>query len=95
MINPKKVTELLNDRKTYWHQNPEATDCPIYEEKYIEPLINALGNDEEEVKNFLKNCGDEDLYWLSEIFEEIYEKFPNDDMYDFLDEMEIKAGLHN
>lgn len=94
MIDKKKIEKLLKDRKTFW-SGQGMTDIPEYDEQYTEPLVEALGDDEEEIKQFLRECNKEDLLYMSEIFEHIYEKFLNDDMYDFLDEMEIKAGMHD
>ena len=53
--------------------------------------MEALGNDEEDIKNFLIECSKDDLFYLSEMFEYIYGNFLNDDLYDFLNEIEIKA----
>lgn len=94
MVDKNKVLKLLKDRKTFW-SSQGMTDIPEYDELYLKPLIEALGDDEEEIKQFLRECDEEDLSYLCGIFEYIYEKFMNDDMYDFLDEMEIKAGLHS
>lgn len=89
MIDKKAIVELLDYRKTL------SGEEPWYEKEYLNPIIEALGDDEEEIKQFLRECNEEDLSYLCGIFEYIYEKFLNDDMYDFLDEMEVKAGLHN
>lgn len=94
MIEKEKVEKLIKDRKTFWNTQG-MTGHPKFDDLYTKPLIEALGDDEEEIKQFLRECNEEDLSYLCGIFEYIYEKFMNDDMYDFLDEMEIKAGLHS
>lgn len=94
MIDTEKVKKLIKDRKTFWNSQG-MTSHPQFDELYTKPLIEALGDDEEEIKQFLCGCNEEDLSNLCGIFEYIYEKFLNDDMYDYLDEMEIKAGLHS
>lgn len=95
MIDIDKINKLLDDKKTFWEKHHSLDGIPSYHEKYVDPLMVALGDDEEDIKNFLRECSKDDLFYLSEMFEYIYGKFLNDDMYDFLDEMEIKAGLHN
>lgn len=89
MIKKETIAELLEYRKTLCGEEP------WFEKEYLNPILEALGDDEEEIKQFLRECNEEDLSYLCGIFEYIYEKFMNDDMYDFLDEMEIKAGLHS
>ena len=89
MIDKKAIVELLDYRKTL------SGEEPWYEKEYLNPMLEALGDDEEEIKQFLRECNEEDLSYLCGIFEYIYEKFLNEDMYDFLDEMEVKAGLHS
>lgn len=51
-------------------------------------MLEAIGGDEEEIKTFLAKCSKEDLLYMSEFFERIYEKFNNDNMWQFLEEME-------
>ena len=95
MIDTERLKELLNDRKTFWAENDCLDRCHIFEERYEQPVKDALGDNEEEIKAFLLECDEEELLYMSEFFEFIFEKFPNDEMWDFLDGLEIKAGLHD
>ena len=61
-----------------------------YSESDVEERFGDLS--EEEIKDFLKGCRKEDLLYMSEFFENIYEKFNNDDMWQFLEEMEQRIG---
>lgn len=92
MIDIIRVNELLHERKTFWKENDCLDRCHIFDEKYVQPMIAALGDSEEEIKDFLKGCSKEDLLYMSEFFENIYEKFNNDDMWQFLEEMEQRIG---
>ncbi len=95
MIDVERLKKLLNERKTFWAKNDCLDRCSIFEEQYEQPVKDALGDDEEEIKAFILDCDGDDLLYISEFFEYIYGKFTNDEMWDFLDEMEVKAGLHS
>ena len=53
-------------------------------------MIAELGDDEEEIKIFLSECSKDELSWLSEIFEYLYEKFYDDSMFEFLENLRTK-----
>lgn len=84
----KRINELLHKRKTFWKANDCLDRCHIFDEKYIQPMLEALGDEEGEIKDFLRNCNKEDLVYMSEFFEDIYERFNNEDMWQLLEEME-------
>ena len=88
MADIDKLKELLGERKTFWKENDCLDRCHIFDEKYVMPMLKAIGDNEEEIKEFLRNCSNEDLVYMSEIFEDIYERFNNEDMWQFLDELE-------
>lgn len=88
MIDANRIYELLSERKTFWKQNDCLDRCHIFEEKYVSPMLEAIGDSEEEIKSFLINCSKEDLVYMSEFFENIYERFNNEDMWQFLEKME-------
>lgn len=89
----KRVNELLHERKTFWKENDCLDRYHIFDEKYIQPMIEALGDDEEEIKTFLVKCSKDDLLYMSEFFESIYEKFNNDDMWQFLEMIEQRMKV--
>lgn len=88
MIDANRIYELLSERKTFWKQNDCLDRCHVFEEKYVSPMLEAIGDSEEEIKSFLINCSKEDLVYMSEFFENIYERFNNEDMWQFLEKME-------
>jgi len=90
VINLNVINKLLQERKSFWKKNDCLDRCHIFDEKYVEPMLEAIGNNEEEIKKFLRNCSNEDLVYMSEFFEDIYDRFNNEDMWQFLDELEKK-----
>ena len=92
MADVKRINELLHERKTFWKQNDCLDRCHIFEEKYVSPMLEAIGDSEEEIKSFLINRSKEDLVYMAEFFENIYERFNNDDMWQFLEEREQRIG---
>ncbi|MGN0173026.1 MAG: hypothetical protein ACI39F_01155 [Acutalibacteraceae bacterium] len=76
MIDIKKVKKIIKERKKIYVNDDVRT-----REKWNE-LLDALGNDEEELYNFLKSIDDDTLSWINEIYEEIVEKFPSDRIND-------------
>ena len=94
MADVKRIKELLHERKTFWKGNDCLDRCHIFDEKYVQPMIAALGDSKEEIKDFLKGCSKEDLLYMSEFFEYIYGKFTDDEMWDFLTELASKSGIN-
>lgn len=74
MVNKEKFFELLEDRKK------ANFNDPFIEEKYWIPMIKALGNDESEIIAFINSLDNKTASWVSEIYEEVVEKFPSDEM---------------
>ena len=93
MADVNRINKLLDERKTFWKGNDCLDGCHIFEEKYVEPMLEAIGDSEEEIKKFLINCSKEDLIYMSEFFESIYEKFNNDDMWQFLEMIEQRMKV--
>lgn len=58
----------------------------------INPLMEAFGDDESEIIAYLNQMEPEDLEVISGSFEDIYRKFPSDEMYDALGELEDKMN---
>lgn len=88
-----RINELIHERKTFWKENDCLDRCHIFDEKYIQPMLESLGDDEEEIKAFLSDCSKEDLLYISEFFESIYGKFMNDEMWQFLENLEQKTRV--
>lgn len=94
MVDVEKAKKLLSERGTFWEKHDCLDRCSIFDEHYKEPLIAALGDDEKSIKDFLRSCEGDDLIYMSEIFEDIYGMFTNEDMWDFLEEMENKLKMY-
>lgn len=60
----KQISKLINKRKDI------HPDDPVINEIWKE-IVNILKDDEEGTISFLKQSEKEELYWLSEIFEEL------------------------
>lgn len=69
MIDAKKIASLI-DNSASIHVNDEAS-----REKYRESLVEAMGENKEEVKAFLINADANTFYMLDEVYEELAEKF--------------------
>jgi len=93
-VDIDETKKLLNDRKTFWKENDCLDRCSIFDEHYKEPLLAALGNDEESIRDFIRTCEGEELMYMSEVFEDIYGMFTNEDMWNFLEEMENKLKMY-
>lgn len=85
-IEKSKIETIIDERQTISPNNEVAI-----EEKQNE-LFEALGDNEQEIKDFLNSCDVSHLKYISEIFEDIYRKFPNDDMWNCLEFLETKIA---
>lgn len=64
MIDRKQFENILIERKKL-----HSDDSKIMQ-KWLE-LIEVLGNDEDEIIEYLNGCNEEEVRWLCEIFEDI------------------------
>ncbi len=67
------------------------TDCDKF---FFNPLLEALGDDINEILKYLNHLNLKDLDRISGVFENIYEKFMTDEVYDALGELENKLKEH-
>ncbi len=85
MIIPDKINKLIEERK----QIPSYDDMnTIY--KWDE-ILAVLGDNEEDVYNYLYSIDDDIFYWIEEIYEEITEKFQSER----IEELFIKRHIGN
>lgn len=72
MIDEKKVYNLIEERLKF--------DCndEYHTEEYWSNLVSVLGDDKDEVVNFLKTTDDDTFEMLDEIYEELSGKFGED-----------------
>jgi len=75
--------------KEAWAENIAAIkELPSYDDihyyEHTDKMFDALGDDEAEAFDFLKELSQEDKVYLTSIDEEIMAKFPSDDMRQFI-----------
>lgn len=83
MINDRNVKQLIYERASLDPNDPIV-------EKYWVKLTELLSVDEEATKQFLENCSSDEVYWISEIFEDIVYKFQSRKFICFLKELQHK-----
>ncbi|MGG7143557.1 hypothetical protein ACQPVP_08830 [Clostridium nigeriense] len=76
-----EIVELIE-----WRKGIECING--MENYYWEPLIELLSKNEVDTIEFLRACSDEQLYWISEVFEDISNKFQSKEFVDFLKELQ-------
>ena len=74
MVDNQKISKIISERKKAHINDPDI------ENKYWIPMIEALGDNENDVIKYLSTIDDETFSWISEIYEEIVSKFPSKDM---------------
>ncbi len=74
MIDFERIKEIIEERKKAHVNDPDI------EKKYWIPLLNALGDDENEIIEYLNELDDDTVSWFSEIYEEVVSKFPSKEM---------------
>lgn len=74
MIDTDKIQKIICERKKAHINDPDI------EKKYWIPLLNALGEDENDIIEYLEKLDDDTVTWFSEIYEEVTEKFPSKKM---------------
>ena len=74
MIDFERIKEIIEERKKAHINDPDI------EKKYWIPLLNALGDDENEIIEYLNELDDDTVSWFSEIYEEVVSKFPSKEM---------------
>ena len=68
MINRDEVEKVINERKNLNPDDPRIMDR-------WEKLTSFFIQSEEDTIEYLNQCSLEDIYWISEVFEDISEQF--------------------
>ena len=79
----EKVESILNKRKKLHPNDPGV-------EMYWTELANLLGSDERKTISFLRACSEEDIGWISEVFEDISERLNSSLFIECLKELNKK-----
>ena len=64
MVNTNRIRALIEERETLHPDDPRIEEC-------WKMLTKELVTEEEATIKFISNCDEHDIYWLSEIFEDI------------------------
>lgn len=83
---------MIEDRINKAIENRVNTDDNYSEgiDKCWEELSDVLSEDEQVTIDFLENCTEEQLYWISEVFEEISMKLQSKKFIDCIKKLEKK-----
>jgi len=86
-IDVAKIEEIIN-----WWQSTDTQGMDV--NKYLlTPVMDALGDNIDEIFDFLNGMEPEDLLVISGCFEDIYRKFMTEDVWDKLEALERKCGM--
>ena len=83
MININRVKTLIKEREILHPDDPRI-------EEYWEMLIKELTVEETATIEFISKCNEHDIYWLSEIFEDISMIFKSPKFIQTLKDVQIK-----
>lgn len=74
MVDEDNIKKIISERKKAHINDPDI------EEKFWIPLLNSLGEDENDIIEYFNRLDDDTSSWFSEIYEEVTEKFPSEEM---------------
>lgn len=72
-INKDKILRLMDKR-----MHSDELDSPDAFNGYLQDVVDAMGDDEEEVLEFLKSLDETQASFADEFYEETVEKFPSE-----------------
>lgn len=64
---------------------PNGSEGVDLDKEFFYPLLEAFGDDEQAIKDYIIKMSVDDRQIISGISEDIYGKFMNEEMWDFLD----------
>ncbi|OUP74843.1 hypothetical protein B5F08_11765 [Anaeromassilibacillus sp. An172] len=74
MVNEQKILEIIEKRRKAHPQDPQK------EKLFWFPLRDALGDNEQDALFYLNNIDDDKAVFFSEIYEDVIERFPSNEM---------------
>lgn len=83
MINCEKIENLISERKKKLSDDPRIGE--IWDE-----LKKIFSQDEKSTIEYLNNCSESQLEWISEVFEDISENLQSEDFIDTLEKLPKK-----
>ena len=83
MVNEIKMKELIKKRERLHPDDPRTED-------YWNMLTKELTVNEDDTIEFICNCNEHDIFWLSEIFEDISDVFQSEKFIEVLKKVQEK-----
>ncbi len=88
VVNKKRIRELID-----WYDNEIRGEEYFYLERdFFMPIMEALGEDVDEILAYLDEMDVDDLDTISGCFEDIYGKFMTEEVWDALEKLEDKIN---
>ena len=87
MVNKKEIQELIQWYDELMSIDPNMSNYPWFERDLYDPFMEALGDDEDEIIEYISNADEETQSHMCSIVEKLSAKFPSDKMEDFLDNL--------
>ena len=78
-----RLKKIIDERKKLYPGDPKTED-------YWKLLTKELTNSEEETIEFICNCNEHDIYWISEVFDDISEVFQSQRFIQILKKIHAK-----
>jgi len=88
MIDAIKVKDLITKRKNMHPDDPRISD--IWDE-----ITNILGRSIKDTVIFFNNCTEDEVYWLSEVFDDIAYELNSQEFIDCIEGLERKYEALN
>lgn len=85
-MDQKRIMDLIA-----WWKETDTQGVDV-EKHLINPLMEAFGEDVNEILSYLAGMSEEDLKVISGCFEDIYRKFQTDDVFNALEDLESKIA---
>ncbi len=82
-------TERINSLLA-WAETSDP-NYPWMDRDFYKPLVEALGDNEEEIIQLIREADEEKQAWLASVIDELWNKFQSDAMHTALDELEKKV----
>jgi len=87
MVNTKKINELIEWYESNTAKEPNFSNWPWLRRDLWGPFMEALGDDEDKIIDFIGNADENTQGHMCSILENLYEKFPTEKMGAFLDDL--------
>ncbi|WP_336638395.1 hypothetical protein [Lysinibacillus fusiformis] len=82
MINKKKLNDMVSKLDAMHPNDPAIESCW--------PQIVDEFNDEQDTIEYLNNCSEKEIYWISSVFDDLAYKFPSETYVDCIKKLAKK-----